>query len=106
MLSSWPVREAEDAALLIVSELVSNSVRYAAPPISLALTLITNSPSGSYELLIEVTDAETRLPAKRNPGESGGFGLSLVESLAKISFMSSDSGKTVRALLTTSRDHT
>jgi hypothetical protein len=103
-LASWPVRGAGDAATLIVSELVSNAVRYAAPPISLALTLIVDGPSGSYEVLIEVTDADARLPTRRNPGESGGFGLSLVESLAKTSFVTSDSGKTVRALLITSAD--
>jgi hypothetical protein len=106
-LASWAIPEAEDAAVLIVSELVSNAARYAAPPITLALTLVAKgAASRSYEVLIEVTDADTRLPVKRNPGESGGFGLTLVESLAKINFVASDSGKTVRALLTTPRGHT
>ncbi|MEV7965781.1 ATP-binding protein [Sphaerisporangium sp. NPDC088356] len=102
MLRSWTVGgEAEDAALLIVSELVSNALRYASPPIELALTLIPGGAPGSREVLIEVMDADPRLPAKRSPGESGGFGLPLVESLAKISFTTCGSGKTVRALLIT-----
>ncbi|GGK81141.1 hypothetical protein Sme01_44360 [Sphaerisporangium melleum] len=98
-LSSWGVSDVVDTALLVVSELVTNAFRHAAPPVGFALALVADEPSGTCHVVIEVTDGDPRLPTTRSPDESGGFGLTLVGSLAKVGFVVREPGKTVRATL-------
>jgi anti-sigma regulatory factor (Ser/Thr protein kinase) len=64
-------------ALLIISELVTNAVRYGRAPAHFALRLTPR------DVVIEVSDAEHRQPAVRefDPGGANGRGLHMVESL-------------------------
>jgi anti-sigma regulatory factor (Ser/Thr protein kinase) len=75
--------QAPDVAVLLVSELVTNAIRYGRPPIHLRAF-----PQGQG-LRVEVTDGERRAPATnadRPPAKGdvaeGGRGLLLVEGLA------------------------
>lgn len=80
-LAVWRLAHLEDTAVLLVSELVTNSVRHACTggPV-LALRLET---AGAW-LRIEVHDADPRWPQPCTPTglEESGFGLVLVDSLA------------------------
>jgi serine/threonine-protein kinase RsbW len=82
------------AAELIVSELVTNAVRYGRSPIDLAIYMVEGD-----HLLIEVSDADPTPPIARLPCESGGFGLSIVSAYADISVTSTETGKVVSAYL-------
>jgi hypothetical protein len=67
---------APDVALL-VSELVTNAVRYGDAPITVAITLHEGL------LRVDVTDTgEGDRPSRKPVGGDGGFGLQLVETLA------------------------
>ena len=81
VLASWRVAHLEETAVLLVSELVTNSVRHAAssgPELALRLQ-ITNTA-----LRIEVHDGDPRWPRPGAPAEldESGFGLVLVDALA------------------------
>jgi anti-sigma regulatory factor (Ser/Thr protein kinase) len=74
---------APEVAVLLVSELVTNAIRYGRPPI--LLRAVRHGPG----LRVEVTDGERRAPAlaqERDPSRGevaeGGRGLILVEGLA------------------------
>ncbi|WP_069768774.1 MULTISPECIES: SpoIIE family protein phosphatase [unclassified Streptomyces] len=79
-LRGWGVTEtAMDAALLVVSELVTNALVHTGGPVRLDLTLI-----GS-RLRVAVTDASPRTPVKpTDPGweATGGRGILLVEAMS------------------------
>ncbi len=81
VLASWRVAHLEETAVLLVSELVTNSVQHAVGGGSeLALRLqITNTA-----LRIEVHDGDPRWPRPGAPAEldESGFGLVLVDALA------------------------
>jgi anti-sigma regulatory factor (Ser/Thr protein kinase) len=70
-----------DTVLLLVSELVSNAVLHASPPI----TVNVDIHDGSVTLSVEDDDGH-RLPAYRDPGAgaagTGGYGLAIVDRLA------------------------
>jgi anti-sigma regulatory factor (Ser/Thr protein kinase) len=76
--------QAPEVAVLLVSELVTNAIRYGRPPI--LLRAFPNGPG----LRVEVTDGERRAPmagrpsmdAARGDVPEGGRGLLLVEGLA------------------------
>ncbi|MBB5933097.1 ATP-binding protein [Streptomyces zagrosensis] len=71
-----------DAALLILSELVTNSVRHAAVSSPLSDITLTLSPDA---LIIAVHDRHPTLPAplpEARPDGSGGRGLAIVAALA------------------------
>jgi two-component sensor histidine kinase len=61
---------------LIVTELVSNAVKYGCAPIVVVLLV-----DGDW-LRLEVTDGGAGRPASRPPGDDGGWGLLIVERLA------------------------
>jgi anti-sigma regulatory factor (Ser/Thr protein kinase) len=78
LLEKWKLPESIDTATLLVSELVTNAVRYASRPISVRL-MLTDS------LLCEVHDDDPHLPVLDNPRptEEGGRGILLVSRLAR-----------------------
>lgn len=79
-LRAWRVDEtAMDAALLVVSELVTNALVHTGGPVRLDLTLI------GRRLRVAVTDASPRTPVKpADPGweATGGRGIILVEAMS------------------------
>ncbi|MEV7118591.1 SpoIIE family protein phosphatase [Kitasatospora griseola] len=76
-LADWGVESLTDTAELLVSELVTNAVRYASAPIGVRLTL------GDL-LLVEISDPLPDPPKERHAsaGDEGGRGLELVRRLA------------------------
>ncbi|MFB6889684.1 SpoIIE family protein phosphatase [Kitasatospora sp. NPDC056327] len=76
-LAEWGVEELTDTAELLVSELVTNAVRYASAPIGVRLTL-------GETLLVEISDPLPDPPRERHAAEAdeGGRGLELVARLA------------------------
>ncbi|MFE2725468.1 SpoIIE family protein phosphatase [Kitasatospora sp. NPDC059327] len=76
-LVEWGVEQLTDTAELLVSELVTNSVRYASAPIGVRLTL-------GETLLVEISDPLPDPPRARHAAEAdeGGRGLELVRRLA------------------------
>ncbi len=78
-LAGWSAsRRLRDAALLVVSELVSNAVRQGDAPVRVSLQLSEES------LLVEVFDAGHRMPEQGSgdPESTGGRGLQLVEAVS------------------------
>ncbi|MFG2696980.1 SpoIIE family protein phosphatase [Kitasatospora sp. NPDC051984] len=76
-LADWGVEALTDTAELLVSELVTNAVRYASAPIGVRLTL-------GEVLLVEISDPLPDPPRERHAsaGDEGGRGLELVRRLA------------------------
>ncbi|WP_280695217.1 SpoIIE family protein phosphatase [Kitasatospora sp. GP82] len=76
-LTEWSIEELTDTTELLVSELVTNSVRYASAPIGVRLTL-------GDTLLVEISDPLPDPPRERHAAEAdeGGRGLELVRRLA------------------------
>ncbi|WP_107474065.1 ATP-binding protein [Streptomyces sp. TP-A0874] len=74
-LQEWQVSAVGDMAVLLVSELVTNSQRYASGPIGLRME---RTPGGT--LLVEVSDPLPDPPLTRvaAPEDEGGRGLQLV----------------------------
>jgi transcriptional regulator with XRE-family HTH domain/anti-sigma regulatory factor (Ser/Thr protein kinase) len=71
--------ETLEIALLLTSELVTNSVRFGPPPpatIDLAVIVARD------QIRIEVVDAARTSPRQRTPGQDGGYGLTFVDTLA------------------------
>ncbi|MEU7501774.1 ATP-binding protein [Streptomyces griseofuscus] len=89
--------ERAEAALLVVSELVTNACRHTPGPGHLRMAL-----SGE-RLMLEVGDLSRRMPRPVAPGDRGpwgGFGLGLVlELVDEWSVVSTGQGKTIRASL-------
>ncbi|MEU2180495.1 ATP-binding protein [Streptomyces thermolilacinus] len=88
-LSDWQLDPAlGDLAVLLVSELVTNSLRYAYGPVGLRLTRLPAS-HGSLPprptLLVEVSDPVPDPPRARaaGPGDEGGRGLQLIACSAR-----------------------
>ncbi|MEU6401417.1 ATP-binding protein [Streptomyces sp. NPDC046985] len=81
-LRRWELDSVGDTAALLVSELVTNSLRHASGPIGLRLV----RPAGlSRVLLVEVSDPLPELPRERRPrlDEESGRGLQLVASASR-----------------------
>lgn len=75
----WGLEDMLDAALLVVSELVTNAVVYARSPVTLRLRLRPD------HLLVGVEDEDCRLPVLQRHndwGALGGRGLLLVDALS------------------------
>lgn len=73
------IREKADAALLIVSELVTNACRHASGPSEMRTSW------DGQELTVEIDDGVAEGPVIRpesQRGETGGFGMGLVDCLA------------------------
>lgn len=82
-LRSWELdTSVADTAVLLVSELVTNSLRHASGPIGLRLV----RPSGTREaLLVEVSDTRPDPPRERwpRPDDESGRGLQLLASSSR-----------------------
>jgi hypothetical protein len=98
-LDAWQVSHWRDDATVVVSELTTNSAKHGAPPIALTLSLVRNEESGQPELVVGVTDASTTQPAHREPGDTGGFGMTVLNALATITVHVRPGGKTIQARL-------
>ncbi|MFD9501987.1 ATP-binding protein [Streptomyces sp. NPDC060035] len=80
-----------DVAVLLVSELVTNSLRYAAGPIGVRLVrpqadgVVPGVRSAGRALLVEVSDPLPDVPTERTAGpeDEGGRGLQLVACSAR-----------------------
>ena len=70
----------EDAALVVLSELVTNAVRHAR--VSPGREIETRYVREANGVRIEVHDAADERPTARVPGDSGGWGLGLVDELS------------------------
>lgn len=81
VLTAWHLGHVDEAATLLVSELVTNAVRHARTG-RLAMALYLEA-DGRW-LRIEVHDADPHEPRQRTPGalDESGFGLLLIEALA------------------------
>ncbi|MFE9428836.1 SpoIIE family protein phosphatase [Kitasatospora sp. NPDC006697] len=77
-LRAWGLEEAEFVTELVVSELVTNAIKYGRPPIRLRLIR-------DLELICEVSDASDTSPRLRRARDvdEGGRGLMLVAQLSK-----------------------
>ncbi|MFI7009074.1 ATP-binding protein [Streptomyces sp. NPDC050145] len=81
-LADWGLDDLEDVTALLVSELVTNSLRYASGPIGVSLI----RPAGDGEtLLVEISDPLPDPPRARTaaPDDEGGRGLQLVAGVAR-----------------------
>jgi anti-sigma regulatory factor (Ser/Thr protein kinase) len=100
VLASWQVAHLQEAAVLLVSELVSNVVRHARTTSEMTLRL---EAAGNC-LRIEVQDGDLRRPRRRRSAglDGSGFGLVLVDTLAdKWGVRQTPRGKVVWAELDT-----
>ncbi|MFD8980666.1 ATP-binding protein [Streptomyces sp. NPDC059564] len=100
-LRSWGLDSVGDVTVLLVSELVTNSLRYASGPIG--VRLIRRNPAveglgGGPALVVEVSDPLPDPPRERiaKPDDEGGRGLQLVSvSAQRWGTRHGKSGKTV-----------
>ncbi|MBH5336794.1 ATP-binding protein [Streptomyces pactum] len=82
-LDSWGLQSVRDVTVLLVSELVTNSLRYASAPIGVRLR---HHPSPGHALLVvEVSDPLEEPPREREaaPDDEGGRGLRLVADVSR-----------------------
>ena len=79
-LASWGLDHLEETAVLLVSELVSNAVRYACTGLVLEVRLEAYGTC----LRVEVLDTNPNPPLPRAPAalDESGFGFVLIEALA------------------------
>ncbi|MGW5773240.1 ATP-binding SpoIIE family protein phosphatase [Streptomyces longwoodensis] len=90
-LRRWGLEDLEFTAELVVSELVTNAIRYGRPPVHLRLVLPDPEPPAGpgaghgRSLLCEVRDASSTAPHQRRArsDDEGGRGLHLVAQLAE-----------------------
>lgn len=80
VLAEWGLAMIEEAALLVLSELLTNAVRHARVPPGREIETRYLREGGG--LRIEVHDASEELPVLGPSGEAGGWGLLLVDRLA------------------------
>lgn len=99
-LTAWQLAHVDEAAALLVSELVTNAVRHAE-----GIDVVTvNLHAGRTWLRIEVQDADRHWPQPRIPGryDESGFGFILVDALASNwGVRETEAGKAVWAELDT-----
>jgi anti-sigma regulatory factor (Ser/Thr protein kinase) len=94
-LRAWQLDSLGDIAVLLVSELVTNSLRHAAGPIGVRLVRPAGEPDA---LLVEVSDSLPDPPRERaaNVDDESGRGLQLVaRSSRRWGTRPGDTGKTV-----------
>jgi hypothetical protein len=77
-LRQWGLTDSVDLVELLVSELVTNAIRYAQTPSDLTLR------RGRHALYVEIADRDSRVPRLLHPtaDDEGGRGLQLVAQLA------------------------
>ncbi len=102
-LTAWQLAHVDEAAALLVSELVTNAVRHAE-----GIDVVTvNLHAGRTRLRIEVQDADRHWPQPRIPGryDESGFGFILVDALASNwGVRETEAGKAVWAELDTRQE--
>lgn len=98
-LAAWSALHWLEDARVVVSELVTNAGKHAAPPIVLTLSIESDQGTGRRVLVVAVTDGSRTLPAEREPGEDGGFGMTVLLGLATVTTHLHEGGKTVRAVI-------
>jgi anti-sigma regulatory factor (Ser/Thr protein kinase) len=100
VLTAWQLAHVDEAATLLVSELVTNAVRHAR-----GIDVVTvNLHAGLTWLRIEVQDTDRHWPQPRIPGrhDESGFGFILVDALASTwGVRETEAGKAVWAELDT-----
>jgi hypothetical protein len=74
-LAEWTYLGSVDDVLIVATELVNNAVRYTHGGVLLRLSLSEGC------LRLEVGDDSSAVPAPRQPGPDGGFGLHVVEKI-------------------------
>ncbi|MCP3820742.1 ATP-binding protein [Streptomyces sp. A3M-1-3] len=100
-LRAWGLDTVSDVTVLLVSELVTNSLRYASGPIGVRLARLDaagDAPSVRTALLVEVSDPLPDPPLERKAAadDEGGRGLHLVAvSAQRWGTRHDESGKTV-----------
>ncbi|MER0245375.1 ATP-binding protein [Streptomyces sp. HSW2009] len=79
-LVDWGIEAVSDVTVLLVSELVTNSLRYAKGPIGVRMYFRPLPESGGRALLVEVSDPVDDPPRERAAAleDEGGRGLQLV----------------------------
>jgi anti-sigma regulatory factor (Ser/Thr protein kinase) len=77
LLAVWGNAASRHNATLLLSEVVTNAVRHARG--GTILVAVTLSPS---HLLAQVHDDSSNLPVRRGAGETGGWGLGLLDELS------------------------
>jgi anti-sigma regulatory factor (Ser/Thr protein kinase) len=92
-LNDWQLAEHTDSAILLVSEIVTNAFNHGAPPVLLQLS----AQAGALQ--VAVSDACPTLPERRESGEDGGFGLGIIEALAKVTVHQHPDGKLIIAVM-------
>ena len=98
-VAAWRLDDLADAAVLLVSELVTNAVQHAGPG---AYAIVLHLGYGDGWLRIEVHDTSPHGPRPRTPDwlDESGFGLVLVDALAaKWGVQQTSEGKAVWAEL-------
>lgn len=105
VLAGWRVTHLEETAVLLVSELVTNSVRHACTQGSMLALRIEIARTS---LRIEIHDGDPRWPKPSTTTglDESGFGLVLVDALAdKWGVCDTATGKAVWAELDARREH-
>jgi anti-sigma regulatory factor (Ser/Thr protein kinase) len=80
-LSRWRLDALADSVVLVVSELVTNAVRYGRQPIGLTMR------ARQHDVCVEVRDANPALPSRDNAPDTAesGRGMDIVETVASTS---------------------
>ncbi|MET7760486.1 ATP-binding protein [Streptomyces sp. NPDC005336] len=83
-LDDWGLSAVSDVTVLLVSELVTNSLRYASGPIGLRMYARREKAESDSVLMVEVSDPLADLPHERaaSSQDEGGRGLRLVAGTA------------------------
>jgi len=103
VLTAWQLSHVDEAATLLVSELVTNAVRHARG----TDVIMVDLHAGRTWLRIEVQDTDRHWPQPRTPDgyDESGFGFILVDALASNwGVRETDAGKAVWAELDTRRE--
>jgi anti-sigma regulatory factor (Ser/Thr protein kinase) len=79
-LEQWGLTAVSDVTVLLVSELVTNALRYASGPIGVRMGFRRDVDGDAPVLLVEVSDPVDEPPRERRaaPEDEGGRGLQLV----------------------------
>jgi anti-sigma regulatory factor (Ser/Thr protein kinase) len=96
LLNGWGLADPEwsDAALTVISELVSNAVRHGGGQ------LVVEVEAHGRLVTLSVADGSSVLPARRSPDGTGGLGLRIIEAMTTRWYVEShEGGKRVRAEL-------
>ncbi|MFD5629823.1 MULTISPECIES: ATP-binding protein [unclassified Streptomyces] len=83
-LTHWRIEgEVAEAAELLLSELITNSLKHASAPPGHEIGLRLATYEGRLRVEVADTDDRRPLPRRAAPGDEGGRGLALVQALAE-----------------------